>query len=62
MLVAGSIDNPILNAPYDAPVLHFVPTPYSTVSVPFPKLETGTITVKVINDDGAEVAQVFEVK
>jgi adenine-specific DNA-methyltransferase len=34
---------------------------YSTVSRPFPKPETGKIAVKVINDYGDEVLQVFEV-
>lgn len=35
---------------------------YSTVSRPFPKPETGKIAVKVINDYGDEVMQVFEVR
>ena len=34
---------------------------YSTVSRPFPKPDTGKIAVKVINDYGDEVMQVFEV-
>jgi adenine-specific DNA-methyltransferase len=34
---------------------------YSTVSRPFPKPETGKIAIKVINDYGDEVLQVFEV-
>ena len=34
---------------------------YSTVSRPFPKPDTGKIAVKVINDYGDEVLQVFEV-
>jgi adenine-specific DNA-methyltransferase len=34
---------------------------YSTVSRPFPKPETGKIAIKVINDYGDEVMQVFEV-
>jgi adenine-specific DNA-methyltransferase len=36
-------------------------TLYQTVSRPFPKPETGKIAVKVINDYGDEVMQVFEV-
>lgn len=36
-------------------------TLYSTTSRPFPKPETGKIAVKVINDYGDEVMQVFEV-
>ncbi len=34
---------------------------YSTVSRPFAKPETGKIAVKVINDYGDEVMQVFKV-
>jgi adenine-specific DNA-methyltransferase len=34
---------------------------YSTISRPFPKPDTGKIAVKVINDYGDEVLQVFEV-
>ena len=34
---------------------------YSTVSRPFPKPDTGKIAIKVINDYGDEVMQVFEV-
>lgn len=34
---------------------------YSTVSRPFPTPDTGKIAVKVINDYGDEVMQVFEV-
>lgn len=37
-------------------------TLYSTTSRPFPKPETGKIAVKVINDYGDEVMQVFEVQ
>jgi adenine-specific DNA-methyltransferase len=36
-------------------------TLYSTISRPFPKPDTGKIAVKVINDYGDEVMQVFEV-
>ena len=36
-------------------------TLYQTVSRPFPKPETGKIAVKVINDYGDEVMQVFQV-
>jgi adenine-specific DNA-methyltransferase len=36
-------------------------TLYSTVSRPFPKPDTGKIAVKVINDYGDEVMQIFEV-
>jgi adenine-specific DNA-methyltransferase len=36
-------------------------TLYQTVSRPFPKPDTGKIAVKVINDDGDEVMQVFDV-
>ena len=34
---------------------------YSTTSRPFPKPSTGKIAVKVINDYGDEVMQVFDV-
>ncbi len=34
---------------------------YFTVSRPFPKPETGKIAIKVINDYGDEVMQVFEI-
>jgi len=34
---------------------------YSTVSRPFPRPDTGKIAVKVINDYGDEVMQVFDV-
>jgi adenine-specific DNA-methyltransferase len=36
-------------------------TLYRTESIPFPKPTTGRIAVKVINDYGDEVLQVFEV-